>query len=84
MVEALPLEEKKLTAKPRSCYFLLSLVLYRAFPHRFDRSVATYPGNKITLPKLKVALALAGVLLTNEELHILEHGFRSDRSADMV
>ncbi|CAM9270699.1 unnamed protein product, partial [Ectocarpus sp. 13 AM-2016] len=39
---------------------------------------------EITLPKLKVALALAGVLLTNEELHILEHGFRSDRSRDMV
>ncbi|CBJ27458.1 conserved unknown protein [Ectocarpus siliculosus] len=39
---------------------------------------------EITLPKLKVALALAGVLLTNEELHILEHGFRSDRSGDMV
>lgn len=39
---------------------------------------------QVSLPELKVALALAGVQLTNEELNILERGFRSDRSADGV
>ncbi|CAM9343026.1 unnamed protein product [Scytosiphon promiscuus] len=39
---------------------------------------------EISFPKLRVALALAGVLLTDEELRILQRGFRSDRSGDMV
>lgn len=39
---------------------------------------------QVSLPKLKVALALAGVNLTDEELHILEAGYRSDRNGDMV
>ncbi|CAM9638892.1 unnamed protein product [Pylaiella littoralis] len=39
---------------------------------------------EISFPKLKVALALAGVLLTTEELRVLQSGFRGDRSGDMV
>eukprot|EP00903_Cladosiphon_okamuranus_P014842 g13743.t1 len=39
---------------------------------------------EISFPKLKVALALAGVLLTSDELQVLQDGFRSDRSKDMV
>lgn len=39
---------------------------------------------QISFPKLKVALTLAGVLLTNEELQLLQNGFMSDRSKDMV
>lgn len=39
---------------------------------------------QISFPKFKVALALAGVLLTSEELQVLQNGFRSDRSKDMV
>lgn len=39
---------------------------------------------KLSTPKVKVALALAGVILTDDELHIIEDGFRSDRNYDMV
>lgn len=42
----------------------------------------TWP--QVSLPKLKVALALARVELTSEELSILEAGFKSDRNADLV
>lgn len=39
---------------------------------------------QISFPKLRVALALAGVLLTDQELRTLQRGFRSDKSGDMV
>ena len=39
---------------------------------------------QVSFPKLKVSLALAGVLLTDKELHILQEGFRSDLNSDMV
>lgn len=73
--------------------------LHNAFPPFIPSTVAPAPqGNKsirtnsspkthnvqISTPKLKVALALAGVHLTSEELQVLQDGFRSDRSKDMV
>eukprot|EP00904_Undaria_pinnatifida_P007730 jgi/Undpi1/4087/HiC_scaffold_16.g07454.m1 len=39
---------------------------------------------QVSFPKLKVSLALAGVLLTDKELHIMQEGFRSDLNSDMV
>lgn len=39
---------------------------------------------QVSPSKLKVAFALAGVSLTEEEFRTLEHGFKSDRNVDMV
>lgn len=63
-------------ARPRAAAFAAAAFAAAA--------VTTPPKIQISFPKLKVALALAGVLLTSDELQVLQNGFRSDRSGDMV